>query len=318
MNWKVWAPLGLAIVMGVLAAKVGYEMVSSAPSSAPAATNNTSILVAAKAVAPGTAIEEPDLVARKVPAEIAPAGSFTNAADVVGRVASVGISTDQPITEALLVAKGAGAGAQALVPEGMRAITIEVNEFSGVAGLLVPGCRVDVITSLREESSNIPVARTIVQNVRVMAVGQKLTPVKEPPKEETNGQQTAWARCVTLVVTPAQAEAIDLASSSGRPRLVLRGTFDNLGSESKGITVAELMGTSKSAAPTTAPAVATYEPRLVTVQPATKPVNLDRQISVQVIRGTKESRVDFVLRPGAAAPVLSGVDLGTVVPGRSE
>ena len=73
--------------------------------------------------------------------EKAPDGSFTNAAELTGRVTTMQLVKGQPVLKALLADAGANGGLQALVPPGMRAITIEVNEFQSVAGLLTPGSR---------------------------------------------------------------------------------------------------------------------------------------------------------------------------------
>src|SRR4051812_42510317 len=112
----------------------------------------------------------------------------------------------------------------------MRAMTLQVDEFSGVAGMLVPGCHVDVIAAIQGANGE-PVARTIVQNVKVQAVGQKLTvappAANEQKKENANEPAAEPTRSVTLLVTPEQAEGLELACSTGRPRLVLRSGRDD-------------------------------------------------------------------------------------------
>jgi pilus assembly protein CpaB len=93
----------------------------------------------------------------------------------------------------------------------MRAITIEVNEFSGVAGMIAPGCRVDVVATIQASNNEELSSHTIVQNVSVTAVGQRVT-ARPDPKDDPQQQQQAF-RSVTLLCTPEEAEAIQLANT---------------------------------------------------------------------------------------------------------
>jgi pilus assembly protein CpaB len=123
------------------------------------------------------------------------------------------------------------------VPQGMRAITIEVSESSGVAGLLVPGCHVDVLTTIAD-AGNQPLAKTVVQNLRVTAVGQKVS--------KTAGEDKEISRTVTLIANPAQTEELELLASTGRLRLVLRGTQDNKSIADSGTRLADVRGDPKA------------------------------------------------------------------------
>jgi pilus assembly protein CpaB len=145
----------------------------------------------------------------------------------------------QLVTSSLLARKGTLGGAQAMVPEGMRAVTLEVNEYSGVGGLLTPGSHVDVVQTIRGKTDDTgTVARTIVENLRVIAVGRRMSTVAG-----ANGEgEPSLAKSVTLLATPEEVEAIDLASHVGNPRLVLRNGTDQSVGNSKGVTVAELSG----------------------------------------------------------------------------
>jgi Flp pilus assembly protein CpaB len=156
-----------------------------------------------------------------------------------------------------MAAEGTAGGLQALVPDGMRAVTVEVSESSGLAGLLVPGCHVDIVSTLKKGHESV--SRTIVENVQVRAVGRKL--VKDPKDDS----KSTSVRTVTVVCTPKQVEAIELASTAGRPRLSLRSKTDASATESEGITMSELTGeaganaydamaASDTQGPTTAPA----------------------------------------------------------------
>jgi pilus assembly protein CpaB len=125
--------------------------------------------------------------------------------------------------ETLLATAGAGSGLQALIPPGMRAVTLEVNEFSSVGGMLEPGCRVDLISTMNDPKTREAMSRTILQNVKITAIGRNLT-----PPHPVEGQPTPPpSNNVTLLVTLKQAQALELACLSGRPWMVLRNYADH-------------------------------------------------------------------------------------------
>src|SRR5687768_4532598 len=172
MRWKNWLPLAVAIVFGVLAAKVARDMIVSGKATAVAAGEMVDVVVAAEDIAPGTELSAELLTTWHVPAEHVPKKALRHFSDVIGGVAAIEIPKGTEIVAPMLAAGGSGTGLQALVPPGMRAISLEVNEFSGVGGMLAPGSRVDVLVTLAaKEAGGEPVSRTIVQNVKVTAVG---------------------------------------------------------------------------------------------------------------------------------------------------
>jgi len=293
MNWKTWIPLALAIVLGVVAAKVARDVLMHSRPAQTQAVKLAKVIVAKADILPGHELKPEDLVESQMSFENVPAGSFNDATQLMNRVAEQKMVKGQSILEGMLAPTGAAAGLQALVPKGQRAITIEVNEFSGVAGLLTPGCRVDVLATLQGDGKQI--ARTIVQNVKVTAVGQR---VVMPTKDDNNpNQQPEIMRSITVLATLKDSEAIELAASTGRPRLVLRSSRDEDVVKSEGITIGELRGPDRegfwaSAAkflaalpkPTTMPATA-----VAAKQPTTKP--------------EIETRVVKVFRAGAPSDV---------------
>jgi len=264
------------------------------------------IVVAKRDIAPGHTLEPADLTIAAFPPDSVPRGSFREESQLSGRVAALQVIQGQPMLDSFLAMQGSGAGAQAIVPPGMRAVTIEVNETSGVAGLLVPGCRVDVVSTLPDQQTKVSIARTIVQNVKVLAVGQRLTVNNAGAKNESAmSAEAAVARSVTLLTKPREAEAIELASSSGRTRLVLRGSFDEGLRQGDGVSVAELLGGRPQAGAQQVQQVFVERP---TTQPTTRPVvdqtvvHADpqpyeppqtRKFVVEFIRGTKLTRGEF-------------------------
>ncbi len=125
----------------------------------------------------------------------------------------------------------------------MRAVSVDVSESTAVGGLLVPGCHVDIICTMSDEKSGVKVTRTVVENTNVLAVGQRLSSSAAPV--QPGAPEAPMARTVTVLVGPKEAEAIELATSLGRARLVLRGSLDVGTSSTSGLTVGELLGMSE-------------------------------------------------------------------------
>ena len=239
MNAKTWIPLALAIVLGVVAAKVARDMLMQNRPTPAQGVKLSKVIVAKIDINPGHEIKPDDLSEAQVSADSVPAGSFSDIGALKERVAETRMVKGQTILEPQLAPQGAGSGLQALIPKGMRAITIEVNEFSGVAGLLQPGCRVDILATIQGDGKQL--ARTIVQNVVVTAVGQRLVP-KNKEDQDPNAPPEI-TRSVTVLATLKETEAIELATATARARLVLRSARDEEVSKSQGITMADLSGT---------------------------------------------------------------------------
>jgi len=288
MSAKTWIPLAAAIILGLTAALVARH--SLAKKSAAPQVKTVSVVVAKVAIAPGEELRADELTQAVLPGATRPPDTFANPSELVGRVTASPVLANQAINGSLLAAKGSGTGLQALVPVGMRAITIDVTEASAVAGLLVPGCRVDVVTTtMSQENSDRTRSRLIVQDVPVLAVGQRLNVSRSDGEKE---KDPGMSRTVTLMVTPRDAEAVDLAATAARLRLVLRGSGDTDEADDEGVMLAELRGSSGG---TTAipppPPVAVIKPI-----PATQPVAAaepPRRRIVTVIQGGIEHQVVF-------------------------
>lgn len=292
MNAKTLAPLGAALVLGLIAALVAMK--SMGKPKANEGDSQARIVTLKRDVAAGQEISMEDVTASALTSPVAPQGTFEVLSDVIGRVAVAPMSAGQPVFAPLLAPKGTVGGLQALVPVGMRAITIDVSETTGVGGLIGPGCLVDVLVTLTGDNTVGPLSKTLVQGLKVTAVGQRMGAVpKDMPQE--------MFRTATLLVTPSQAETIELASSNGRLRLVLRSGNDTGDAQTAGVTMSELRGTRHSnsddlnathavmnAGPSTQPAPAPV---------AAAPVEVKREQpvrrSVKIIKGGVESTVTF-------------------------
>ena len=236
MNMKTVVPLGLAFVLAIMAAFVVKNVMAHRGGPVASNSNLVAVVVTKGDLEPGRALTKEDLVVAKVPAELAPGHVFSDPNQLVGRVATSPMSKGQTIMESLLAATGTGSGLQALIPPGMRALTIEVNEYSGVGGMLEPGCRVDLVSNLNDPKTHENVCRTVLQDVKIGAIGRNVTaqhPVEGQPLPPPSNS-------ITLLLTPKQVQTLQLAAMTSRPWLVLRGSKDNQEVSLASTTLAEL------------------------------------------------------------------------------
>jgi len=290
MNLKNLIPLIAAVLLGTIALFVARKALNKS-ATGEGATPVVGVVVASRDLPPGRELTADDLSVTRMPVESLPTGSFRSVQELANRTTLQPLVKGQAVVEPTLAPTGSRGGLMALIPEGYRAMTVEVNEFSGLAGMLQPGARVDVVASLRDEKGQQS-ARTILQNLEVRAIGRNINPAPAvdgatPPLASNN---------VTLLVTPRQAQILNLSTQQGRPWLVLRNNLDKQTPDSELITLAELIGAQ--------PRENKPEPAPVAAAPATRPAVPAADIFapaparpaarvVQVIRGGVESTVKF-------------------------
>ncbi len=216
-----WMWLVLSLVLGTMATFMATNWLKGQSQKQVKAPQDllTSVVVAAKEIGSAVALGGDQLVVRHWPKESVPVGSFATVEDVMGRVTSYPFGPGEPILEVKLAPKGLPPGLTALVPTDKRAMTVRVDEASGVAGFLSPDNRVDVVVALDKGSyKEDPVAKIVLQNIRVMGTGQKI--------EKTLGDKPQVVPTVTLEVSPEEGEKLALASQEGSIRLILRSQKD--------------------------------------------------------------------------------------------
>jgi pilus assembly protein CpaB len=307
MNWKTIVPLVIALVLGGIAAKVGRDMMAKGRQGE---VKSIKVVAAKEDLSPGAMIKETDVVLRELPAAAVSEHSFANMSDLVGRVVTAQVSKGQPVLETLLAPKGALGGAQAMVPEGMRAVSLEVNEFSGVAGLLTPGSHVDIVQTMRGKDDTSAMAKTIVENLTVIAVGRRMSTAATVGAPGATEGEGSISRSVTLLATAEQAEAIDLASHTGSPRLVLRNGMDAKVTGGKGVTVAELRGTDVT--PVETQAIKPEPVETVKAEPTkAEPVKAADYREIEVIRAGASTKVQVSV-PGGDSVAGTQEKIGTL------
>jgi pilus assembly protein CpaB len=202
-------------------------------------TRDLNNVVVAKSEIPlGAKITLEQLQLTPIPNGSAPEGVFRKMEDAVGRVAVIPIGVREPITNLKLAPAGIGAGLQAVIPEGYRAMTVKVDDIVGVSGFVMPGSYVDVVAVIvpvnQTSASQGPISKIVLQNIKVLASGGSI----DSPE---NQRQPSSVNAVTLMVTPEQAEKLVLAANESKLQLVMRNYTDQEDSRTSGANKATLL-----------------------------------------------------------------------------
>lgn len=271
------------LMIGVIALALGL-FVSSAVYSKLGAKNQPSqmqgidVLVAAKDLAVGSKITNDDVKLVKIPQGSIPANAIRQKTDVLERGVVLPISAGEFILLSKLAADKAGSGLPSLIPPGMRAMSVRVNEVVSVAGFVLPGTRVDVLLTGNPTSGSDQQTTTVLENVAVLATGQKL--------ERNSAGDPENAAVITLLVSPDDAQKLTLASSQGRIQLSLRNPLDTKQQDLGLVNTNSLYRGGAPVRPVTA--AVRPRPKTVGVVPAAPPV-----YSVEVIKGDKKEETKF-------------------------
>jgi pilus assembly protein CpaB len=217
---RYWWVLMGAAVSGLLAGYVALVYVSDAPTPFEAAVTATrTAVVASRDLPAGSVIRRDDVKTVNWPGSAVPQGFATEAGEVVGRGLITEVRENEPLLEWKLAQREAGGGLSITIPEGMRAVSVRVDEVVGVAGFVLPGTRVDVLVTIAPTADRTQsITRTILPNIRTLAADQRY-------QQDIDGEPR-YMTVVTLLVTPEQAETLTLAATEGRIQLALRNTLD--------------------------------------------------------------------------------------------
>ena len=206
----------LALVAGLMAAMLVSKYMQQKAGGTP---DLAEVMVAANDLQVGTRVDERDVRVIKIPASEMPASAPRKKADVVGHGVIQPIPKGDFILPSNLAGENAGAGLPALIPPGMRAVSVRVNEIVSVAGFVTPGTRVDVLLTGAPNGSGDQQTTTVLQNVAVLAAGKNL--------ERTSTGEAQNTAVITLLVNPEDAQRLTLAAGAGgHIQLALRNPLD--------------------------------------------------------------------------------------------
>ncbi|MGA9307100.1 MAG: Flp pilus assembly protein CpaB [Candidatus Sulfotelmatobacter sp.] len=264
----------VALALGAFVSLFVYKNLQGRPATVEAGAD---VIVAADDIQVGSRVEEHDIRIARFPASGLPPGAYTKRSQVMGRGVIIPISKGEFVLPSKLAPENAGAGLPALIPPGMRAVSVRVNEVVSVAGFVGPGTRVDVLLTGTPGGSSESQTTTVLQNVAVIASGQRL---------ERNAAGEAQATpVITLLASPEDAERLTLASSEGKIQLVLRNPLDT---HQDPVEAANAKGLYMGGTPVAARPQVTIRPVKQKTEP---PPSSPSVLSIEVIKGDKKTEV---------------------------
>jgi pilus assembly protein CpaB len=267
---------GLALALGVLASTYVYKNLQS-KTGAPAEPG-IDVIVAADTLQVGTRIEEHDIKIVRIPVSVLPPGAPRRRSDVLGRGVVIPITKGDFILPTKLAAENAGAGLPALIPPGMRAVSVRVNDVVSVAGFVTPGTRVDVLLTGTPTGGSEQETTTVLQNVAVLASGHTL--------ERTSTGEAQNVPVITLQVTPDDAQRLTLASSQGKIQLALRNPVDT---RQEDVPASGTRNLYKGAAPPVTPVRVPVHRTVPMKAPEAPPTSTG--VSIDVYQGDKQPEI---------------------------
>jgi len=223
MKPKAIIPLVLGVCVGGIAIKLVLNVVANAQGASQA--NMAKCAVAKVDIGFAEEITAEKLVLKDWPRDSLPEQHFEDLEELLSRVTSMYIPKDVPIYPTMLAQEGTPPGIQTRIKPGYRAVSVGIDEVTGVAYQLKPGDWVDVISLVerrRRDGRTDSISRVILENVEIAAVGRSLYSGKpgDAPK--------SVARSVTLLLKPEEVTKLHLAQSSrGKISLALRGNMDD-------------------------------------------------------------------------------------------
>lgn len=265
----------LAIFIGALTSAWVYRHLRAQEAAIEAARGAATgatidVMVASETIPIGTRIAANQVKPAPWPVSAQPEGAVHNPEAVVGRVVRASIEKNEPLRESKLLSDQAGL-LPLLITEGMRGMSVKVDDVSGVSGFITPNSRVDVLVAGSPAGNQDQRSKLILQNVKVLATGKTIEQRDEKPIEVPT---------VTLLVSPADAEKLTLATRQQPVQLALRNYRDEDLVSTPGISTLGLFGREERPAP---------EPvKVARSAPAPPP-----RPSVEVLLGDKVTRQLF-------------------------
>jgi pilus assembly protein CpaB len=188
-------------------------------STASAGVSTTKVVVAARDLSVGQQLTASDLRMVAIPGTATlPSGAFHDVNGVIGHGVIIPMAANEIVLTRKIAGEDAGAGLPSMIPSGMRAVSVKVNDVVSVAGFVGPGTHVDVIVTSTPSSGSEPATTTVLQDVPVLAAGKKLQRDAEGKAQDVP--------VITLMVSPSDAQLLTLASAEGKIQLALRNPTD--------------------------------------------------------------------------------------------
>lgn len=227
-------PIALGLVFAGIAAfmTLGYLKGQDQPEQVKKTTQ--AVVVATAEIGRGEIVALEQVKTIQWPIDTVPEGSFLNVEQAVGQLARHRIYPNDPLTQQKLLDSNSPSVLATMIPNGRRAISIKVNEVTGISGFIAPGSHVDVLLSVSGRKDEDPArTRTVLQDTEVLAIAQNI---------EQKDNKPVVVNTVTLNVTPRDAEKLTLASNEGSLHLIMRNDRDAAKIYSAGVALDHIIG----------------------------------------------------------------------------
>jgi pilus assembly protein CpaB len=238
------------------------------------------VVVAAGDLPVGSKIEDKDIKVVRFPTGDLPPHLYNLKSQVIGRGVVLPIAQGEFVLPGKLAGANAGYGMPSLIPPGMRAVSVRVNEVVSVANFVQPGTRVDVLLTGNPNGANEQQTTTVLENVAVLATGQKL--------ERNAAGEASAASVITLLVSPDDAQKLTLAGNQGHIQLTLRNPIDTRQEDLSSVKTDTLYKNVSAPAPVAAAPRPKGKKTATTMVPAAPAV-----YEIEVIRGEKKDVTKF-------------------------
>jgi pilus assembly protein CpaB len=262
--------IGFAVLFGLLAVFLAQTWLNnqadarlkSIEAQRKAPVPERTIVVAARPLRFGDELNASALREMPWPQDALPAGAFGKIADLTSgkRIVLLPVEVNEAILATKVTGPGQRATLSAMLSDGMKAVTVRVNDVEGVAGFVLPGDHVDVLLT-RQGEKNLAVADVVVSNVPVLAIDQLADQRSDKP---------SVVKAVTLEVNVNDGEKVALAETVGTLSLLLSKAGEAADNNSHRVTTADLG------------------------QPAEPPTN-SRFVTIGVTRPSKGTRMEYTV-----------------------
>ena len=266
----------VALLLGAFVSFVVYRSLQSKTASK--VPPGEEVIVAAEDLQVGTKIEDKDIRFVRFPTADLPAGVFHMRTKVVGRGVVQPIARGEFILTSKLAGENAGSGLPSLIPPGMRAVSVRVNDTTSVSGFVLPGTRVDVLLTGNPQGSNEQQTTTVLENVAVLATGTRM--------ERNAAGEPQSSPVVTLLLSPDDVQRLTLATSQGHIQLALRNPLDTKQEDIAAVRANSLYKNGPEPTPVAAPRKSKH----VAVQ---APPSVPTAYTVEVYKGDKKEEDKF-------------------------
>ncbi len=217
MDKKGIALLVISLILAVATGAGVYLYLKGMPVAQAQTPETTPVVVAATDMSFGTTLEPQHLNVVEFPKESVPAGAYSSVDSVLNQTTKVFVVAGEPILASKLSVIGGGLSVR--IPPKMRAMSLKINDVTGVSGFVLPGDRVDVVVTMPYTGGpNMAMTTTILQDLEVLASGAKT---------ETKGNHNITVQTVTVLLDPVGAEKLALGANEGMVHLSLRNPVDH-------------------------------------------------------------------------------------------